>query len=252
MGGELITMIDLWKKFKIPHEKRTTILENISGLLQIFEGKRFTYEEFWALKNINFSLTEGESLGIIGENGSGKTTLLKVIANILRPDKGKVIVRGRIAPILELGIGFHPDLTARENISVYGSIMGLKGNEVKERMDSILAFAGLEKFRDAKLKSFSSGMQMRLAFSVAAETNPDIYLIDEALAVGDVEFYRKCIDKFEQIKEEKKTILLVSHDMKLMENFCDRTMFLSRGEIMFLGDTGEAIERYVEHMAGRK
>lgn len=252
MGDELITTTDVWKRFKIPHEKRTTILENIAGLFQIFEGKRFTYEEFWALKSISFSLAKGESLGIIGENGSGKTTLLKVISNILRPDKGKVIVRGRIAPILELGIGFHPDLTARENISVYGSIMGLKGNEIKERMDSILAFAGLEKFKDAKLKSFSSGMQMRLAFSVATETNPDIYLIDEALAVGDIEFYRKCIGKFEEIKEEKKTIVLVSHDMKLVESFCDRTMFLSRGEMVFLGNTVEAIERYMEDSPGRK
>jgi len=160
---------NLWKKFRIPHEKRTTILENLAGALQLLSGKTYTYEEFWALKSVNFHLCQGESLGVIGENGSGKSTLLKIIANILRPDKGAVTVHGRVAPILELGVGFHPDLTVKENILVYGSIMGLKNSEVKKRTDSILQFSGLERFRDAKLKNLSSGMQMRLGFSVTIE-----------------------------------------------------------------------------------
>jgi lipopolysaccharide transport system ATP-binding protein len=237
---------NLWKKFRIPHERRTTILENLAGLLQLLGGKTYTYEEFWALKSVSFHLGRGESLGVIGENGSGKSTLLKIIANILRPDKGSVAVHGRIAPILELGVGFHPDLTVKENILVYGSIMGLRNSEVKKRMDSILQFSGLERFRDAKLKNLSSGMQMRLGFSVAVEADPDIFLIDEALAVGDMEFQQKCIERFRQFKSEKKTIILVSHALNLVKEFCEKTLYLSKGEPVSLGETGAVIDEYVK------
>ena len=241
---QAIQVEDLWKKFKIPHERRTTVLENIAGALQILEGKRFTYEEFWALKAINFSAEYGESIGVIGENGSGKSTLLKVIANILRPNRGRVKASGRIAPILELGVGFHPDLTVKENVSVYGSIMGLKNSEVKKRMGSMLELSGLERFKDAKLKNLSSGMQMRLGFSVAIETNPDIFLIDEALAVGDMEFQQKCMDKFKEFKREKKTIVLVSHALNLVKEFCEKTVFLSRGEMLSLIHISEPTRPY--------
>jgi len=247
---QVIQVEDLWKKFKIPHERRTTILENIAGALQILEGKRFTYEEFWALKAINFNVNHGESIGVIGENGSGKSTLLKVIANILRPDRGKVKASGKIAPILELGVGFHPDLTVRENASVYGSIMGLKNSEVKKRMGSMLGFSGLERFKDAKLKNLSSGMQMRLGFSVAIETNPDVFLIDEALAVGDMEFQQKCMDKFKEFKGEKKTIVLVSHALDLVKEFCEKTLFLSRGEMVAFGNTEDTINEYMRRVRG--
>ena len=246
----VIEVEDLWKKFKIPHQRRTTILENIAGALQILEGKRFTYEEFWALKAINFSIQYGESVGVIGENGSGKSTLLKVIANILRPNRGRVKATGKIAPILELGVGFHPDLTVKENALIYGSIMGLKNSEVKKRMDSILQFSGLERFRDARLKNLSSGMQMRLGFSVAVETDPDIFLIDEALAVGDMEFQQKCLREFKKFKAEKKTIILVSHALDLVRQFCEKTLFLSRGEMVSFGETETVINEYVRRVRG--
>mgnify|MGYP001152884666 CR=1 FL=1 len=247
---QVIQVEDLWKRFKIPHERRTTILENIAGAFQILEGKRFTYEEFWALKAINFSVEYGESLGVIGENGSGKSTLLKVIANILRPSRGRVKANGKIAPILELGVGFHPELTAKENALIYGSIMGLKNSEVKKQMSSILQFSGLERFRDAKLKNLSSGMQMRLGFSVAIETDPDIFLVDEALAVGDMEFQQKCMEKFKEFKAEKKTIVLVSHALNLVKDFCEKTLFLSRGEMVAFGSTEDTVNEYVKSVRG--
>ena len=247
---EVIQVEDLWKKFRIPHERRMTILENIAGALQILEGKRFTYEEFWALKAVNFSVQYGESVGVIGENGSGKSTLLKVMANIMRPNRGVVKASGRIAPILELGVGFHPDLTVKENVLVYGSVMGLKNSEVKKRMGSILEFSGLERFKDTKLKNLSSGMQMRLGFSVAIETDPDIFLIDEALAVGDMEFQQKCMDKFKEFKGEKKTIVLVSHALNLVKEFCERTVFLSKGEMISFGNTDDVVSQYLKHVVG--
>ncbi len=239
-----VTVKDLWKKFKIPHEKRATILEKVAGVFQILSGKRFTYEEFWALREINFSVRQGESLGIIGENGSGKSTLLKLLANILRPDRGKIIAKGKIAPILELGVGFHPELTIEENTLIYGSILGLKNKEIKKQMDEILQFSGLERFRDAKLKNLSSGMQIRLGFSVAIETNPNIFLIDEALAVGDMEFQQKCINKFKDFKDQDKSIVLVSHDMNLVRQFCEETLFLSKGEAVDFGETDRVIKKY--------
>lgn len=247
---QVIQVEDLWKKFKIPHERRTTILENIAAALQILEKERFTYEEFWALKAINFTVNPGESLGVIGENGSGKSTLLKIIANILRPDRGRVKASGKIAPILELGVGFHPELTVKENALIYGSIMGLKNSEVKKRLNSMLQFSGLERFKDAKLKNLSSGMQMRLGFSVAIETNPDIFLIDEALAVGDMEFQQKCMDKFKAFKGEKKTIILVSHALNLVKEFCEKTVFLSRGELIGFGKTEDIVNEYVKRVGG--
>ena len=247
---EVIQVDDLWKKFKIPHERRTTILENIAGVLQILEGKRFTYEEFWALKAIDFSVECGESIGVIGENGSGKSTLLKVIANILRPSRGRVKVTGKIASILELGVGFHPELTVKENALVYGSIMGLKNSEVKKQMGSILRFSGLERFKDAKLKNLSSGMHVRLGFSVAIETNPDIFLIDEALAVGDMEFQQKCLDEFKKFKADKKTIVLVSHALDLVKKFCEKTLSLSRGEVISFGQTEAVVNEYVRRVRG--
>jgi lipopolysaccharide transport system ATP-binding protein len=244
----IVEVEDVWKRFKIPHEKRTTILENIAGVLQILGGKTLTYEEFWALKAVNFSISHGESIGVIGENGSGKSTLLRVIANILRPDKGKVTVDGKIAPILALGVGFHPELSVKENIVVYGSIMGLRSAHMKERIDSVLQFANLERFQDARLKNLSSGMQVRLGFSVAVETNPDIFLVDEALAVGDMDFQKKCIAKFQEFKKEGKTIILVSHAMSLVKEFCEKTLLLSRGEMISFGETEKVVNEYLKRV----
>jgi len=240
----IIQVEDLWKKFRIPHEKRTTIFENVAGILQILDRERFTYEEFWALKAISFSVETVEFISLTEENGSEKTTLLEAIARILRSDKGRVKVGGRVAPILELGVGFHPELTVKENVLVYGSIMGLKNRQIKKQMDHVLQFAGLERFRDARLKNLSSGMQVRLGFSVAVESDPDIFLLDEALAVGDLEFQQKCIDQFKQFKTEKKTVLFVSHALNLVKEFCIKTVFLSRGEMVQFGRTEDVIEKY--------
>jgi lipopolysaccharide transport system ATP-binding protein len=230
----------LHKTFRIPHEKRTTIFETLTGAFN-----PPTYETFHALKDINFKVEEGEALGIIGENGSGKSTLLKIIANILRPSSGRVTTLKKLTPFLELGIGFQYDLTAAENVRIYATIMGMQKKEINDRLDDIIEFAGLEKFRDTKLKNFSSGMQVRLAFSTAIQTDPEILLMDEVLAVGDMEFQQKCIDVLSKYRKSGVTIVFVSHDLGAVRRFCDKTLLLNKGEQVVIGDTGDVIDRYV-------
>lgn len=203
------------------------------------------HEEITVLKDVSFDVEEGEFLGIIGDNGSGKSTLLKIIARILRPSQGSIDVVGRVTPFLELGVGFHPELTVRENIGVYGTIMGLSRREINDRMEEIIDFAGLQKFSNAKLKNLSSGMQVRLAFSTAVQTEPNILLVDEVLAVGDMEFHEKCYNIFNRYKKEGVTVLFVSHDLGSVRRFCDRTLLLKRGEQIALGDTEEILDRYI-------
>ncbi len=231
---------NLWKTFQIPHEKRNTLFENLTCLLRPNQ-----YETYTVLKDINFKVDEGECIGIIGDNGSGKSTLLKIIANILRPTKGKVKVDGKMTPFLELGVGFQPDLTARENVGVYATIMGLSKNEIKNRTDDVLKFAGLEKFQDTKLKNLSSGMQVRLAFSTAIQTDPDVLLVDEVLAVGDMDFQQKCFDVFNRYRKEGVTILFVSHDLGAVRRFCDRTLLLGASEQRDFGCTEEILDKYI-------
>lgn len=236
-----IVVKDLWKSFRLPHEKRNTLFESITGIFDSKQG----YEEFVALKDINFTVKKGEAIGIIGENGCGKSTLLKVIANIFRPTKGSVKVNGKITPFLELGVGFQPDLTAKENIYIYGAIMGLSDREIDARLEEILDFSGLKRFEDTKLKNFSSGMHVRLAFSTAIQTDPEILLMDEVLAVGDMEFQQKCMDVFQRYIKEKKTIVFVSHDLNSVRRFCSKALLLRHGEQVAFGDTNEIIDRYV-------
>jgi len=211
-----------------------------------FEDK--SYEEFWALKNIHFSLARGESLGIIGPNGSGKSTLLKLMARVMKPNKGTIETTGSIAPILELGVGFHGDLSVKENAEVYGIILGISRSHMKRLVDPIIQFASLEKFRDTRLKHLSSGMQIRLAFSIAIQTAADIFLVDEALAVGDMEFQQKCLEKFRELKKNKKSIVLVSHDLNLIENYCEKCLYLLNGETVVFGTTQDAIRHYLGNM----
>ena len=237
----MIEVEHLWKNFRIPHEKRTTVFETLVGLFDIKKG----YEEFTALTDINFNAKKGEWLGVIGPNGSGKSTLLKIIANTIRPTRGRVNVNGRITSFLELGVGFQTDLTATENIYVYGAIIGFSDAEVKERIDGILDFAGLKRFANTKLKNFSSGMIVRLAFSTAIQTEPEILLLDEVLAVGDMEFQQKCFAVFERYRQEDKTVIFVTHDMNSVKKFCDRALLLNHGEQVAFGDTGEVIDEYV-------
>ena len=244
----IIEVEDLWKKFKIPHERKNTVLDTIASTLSLFGGRRSTFEEFWALKNVTFDVAKGGSIGIIGENGSGKTTLLRIIARVMRPDQGRISVNGRIAPMLELGLGFHPELTVKENVVVFGTIMGLKREKLRKQIESIVEFAELKRFEDAPLNTLSSGMQMRLAFSVAVETDAEIILVDEALAVGDMEFQRKCLGRFKEFKKQGRTIVLVSHDMNLVTEFCDNALFLSRGEIVASGNTKDVVKEYIRRV----
>jgi len=242
----VLVVDEVWKRFRIPHERRTTILEHLAGTLWVFEGKRYSYEEFWALRAINLRLEHGESLGLIGPNGSGKSTLLTLMARVMRPDRGRIRANGYIVPLLELGIGFHADLTVKENIVLYGIIMGIPRSEVRKRFDSVLDFAGLTKFEDAKLRNLSSGMQVRLAFSIAMQVEADIMLVDEALAVGDIEFQQKCLEKFRNFKKEGKTIVLVSHDMATIKDFCEKTMYLLNGGTRAFGSSEEVTDLYLE------
>jgi lipopolysaccharide transport system ATP-binding protein len=241
MSEDAIVVSDLSKVFRLPHEKKITLYESITGMLKGDKG----YEDFVALKNINFTVKKGEAVGIIGENGSGKSTLLKIIANILRPSSGSIKINGRITPFLELGVGFQPDLTAKENIYVYGAIMGMSDKEIDAKLEEILEFSGLKQFQDAKLKNLSSGMQVRLAFATAVQTDPEILLMDEVLAVGDMEFQQKCFDVFQRYIKEKKTIVFVSHDLSSIRHFCSKALLMKHGEQIVFGKTNDVIEKYV-------
>jgi ABC-type polysaccharide/polyol phosphate transport system ATPase subunit len=238
---DVIILEDVSKLFRIPHEKKLTVYENIVGIIK---GNRFNYEDFWALRNINFKVKRGETLGIIGKNGCGKSTLLKIIAGVLFSDTGYVKVNGKVAPFLELGVGFQPELTAEENVRLYGSIMGMNNYQIEKKFDEIFKFAELEKFKNTKLKNFSSGMYLRLAFSTAVSTNPDILLIDEVLSVGDESFQEKSLSKMMEFKKQKKTIILVSHDYNTIKNFCETAILIDRGKIITMGASSQVIDQY--------
>ena len=229
------------KKFRIPHEKKNTVFQNIVGLIK----RQFDYEEFWALKDISFEVGKGEALGIIGRNGSGKSTLLKILALVLYPDSGSVSLNGKVASFLQLGVGFQPELTARENVYLYSSILGLRRKQVEKVYDEIFDFAELKKFENMKLKNFSSGMNLRLAFSTAIYAVPDTLLIDEIFAVGDEAFRKKCRDKMSQFKAEGKTIVFVSHALDTVKELCQRSILLNEGQIITMGDTEKVINVYL-------
>ena len=236
-----IIVDNISKKFRIPHEKKSTIFQNIVGLIK----RQFDYEEFWALKDVSFEVNKGEAFGIIGRNGSGKSTLLKILAKVLYPDSGSVSLDGKVASFLQLGVGFQPELTARENVYIYSSILGLRRKQVNTLYDDIFDFAELKKFENMKLKNFSSGMNLRLAFSTAIHAIPDTLLIDEVLAVGDEAFRKKCQDKINQFKTEGKTIVFVSHALDTVKELCQRAMLLNEGRIVTMGDTEKVINDYL-------
>ncbi len=231
----------LCKRFRIPKEKRRTIYENILGLLQ---WNDHSYDTFEALSDVSLSIQEGETLGVIGPNGSGKSTLLKLLAGVLYPDSGSIRIKGRIAPFLELGVGFQPELTARDNIYLYASILGLSKRDVDRRYDHILDFAELRRFQNMRLRNFSSGMYVRLAFSIAIETNPDILLLDEVFAVGDEQFQKKCASRIEDFRRSGKTIVFVSHDMSAVRKLCENSILLSGSNVVMTGKTPSVIEAY--------
>jgi lipopolysaccharide transport system ATP-binding protein len=240
-NGSAIRVDGLSKRFRIPHEKKLTFFEHIVGLLR---GGAYTYEDFLALQDVSFSVKNGETFGVIGPNGCGKSTLLKVLAGVLYPDSGSIKVNGRIAPFLELGVGFQEELTARDNVYLYGAIMGLTKRDIDNRYEEIMDFAELRRFENMKLRNFSSGMYVRLAFSTAIQTDPDIMLVDEVLAVGDEAFQQKCSQKIDEIRSSGKTILLVSHDLEMVSELCSRCLLMKGGRIVFLGDTKSALDEY--------
>ena len=209
------------------------------------------YEKIRALDDVSFEVQEGEFLGIIVPNGSGKSTLLKVLAGILVPNKGTMEISGKISPFLELGVGFNMDLTARENVYQNGIILGLSRKEVDKRFDKIIEFSELERFVDTKMKNFSSGMHVRLAFSVAIQVDADILLMDEVLAVGDMHFQQKCFDVFNKYKEQKKTIILVTHDMSAVQRYCTLAIFLNEGKIVMDGKPEEVVAEYTRFATGQ-
>lgn len=235
---------NLSKTFKLPHERRDTLKEN---LLKI--AKKRTYEQFHALRNVSLGIQKGDFVGIVGRNGSGKTTLLKIIAGIYQPSEGKVQVYGRIAPFLELGIGFQPELSARENIIVNATLLGMTRPQIREKFEEIVRFAEIKNFLDLKIKNYSSGMKARLAFSIAKEADADIYLCDEVLAVGDEGFQRKCLEVFQQWKKQGKTIILVSHNSDQIEQLCTRAVLLEKGQLIKDGKPQEIVDEYHQRLA---
>jgi ABC-2 type transport system ATP-binding protein len=228
------------KRFRLYRER------NQSLKAALMRGKRAAYEEFWALRDVSFEIPTGSTFGLIGENGSGKSTLLKCIARILRPESGSVRTAGSVAALLELGSGFHPEMSGRDNVYLNGSILGMKKAEIDRKFDEIVDFSGIEAFIDQPVKNYSSGMYVRLGFSVAINIDPDILLVDEVLAVGDASFQEKCMAKFAEFKRVGKTVVLVSHATSSVRAMCDRAAWLSHGEVQEVGDASDVVVDYVD------
>lgn len=240
--GVAIKVENLSKTFRLPHEKHSSV----KSLFVNFYKRKRTYEVQHALKDVSFEIKKGEFFGIVGRNGSGKSTLLKLMAGIYSPTRGRVIVNGSLTPFIELGVGFNPELTGRENVYLNGALLGFSRKEMNKMYNEIVEFAELEKFMDQKLKNYSSGMQVRLAFSIAIRAHSDILLIDEVLAVGDASFQRKCFGHFESLKKQNKTVILVSHDMGAVKRFCNRAALITDGKLTYIGSADQVAELY-EH-----
>ena len=235
----MITFEQVNKIFLLPHDRKSTLRQRFVSIFQ-----ENTYEQLYALRNINLKIKEGEFLGIIGKNGSGKSTLLKLVAKVLEPTSGTISVNENVAPFLELGVGFQGDLTVKDNIFFYGALLGMSRKQITKKYDQIVDFAGLERFVDAKLKNLSSGMQVRLGFSITVAVENPILLVDEVLAVGDIDFQQKCYNTFETFKKDGRTILFVTHDLNAIERFCDRVVLLENGEINAQGKSSVVVAEY--------
>src|SRR2546429_7125669 len=256
MSDIAISVEQLSKSFKIDHESigrraYRTLHDDLIGLpkrllSRLSRNGRSTSEIFWALKNISFDVKQGEVVGIIGRNGAGKSTLLKILNRITEPTSGGADVYGRVGALLEVGTGFHPELTGRENVFLNGAILGMSRAEIRKKFDEIVAFAEIEQFLDTPVKRYSSGMYVRLAFAVAAHLDPEILLVDEVLAVGDAEFQKKCLGKMENVvTTEGRTLIFVSHDMDAICHLCSRCILLRQGEIAKLGNTSDVVAAYL-------
>lgn len=241
MSDDVAIRVDgVSKTFKLPHEKNSSI----KGALINFARHKRGYEKQQVLDSVSFEIKRGEFFGIVGRNGSGKSTLLKLLAGIYTPDSGGIQVNGKLTPFIELGVGFNPELTGRENVFLNGALLGFSRKEMLAMYDEIVEFAELERFMDQKLKNYSSGMQVRLAFSIAIRANTDILVLDEVLAVGDAAFQQKCNDYFEKLKENNKTIILVTHDMNAVKSFCSRALLIEDGEIKLEGSPDAVANQY--------
>lgn len=228
------------KSFKLPHEKNDSLKTKLISL----KDRKRGYEVQKVLKNISFEVKKGEFFGIVGRNGSGKSTLLKIISEIYTPDKGEVSISGKLTPFIELGVGFNPELSGRENVFLNGALLGFNRKEIEAMYTDIVEFAELERFMDQKLKNYSSGMQVRLAFSIAIQANSDILVLDEVLAVGDEAFQRKCFEYFEKLKSENKTVILVTHSMESVRKYCNRAMFIKDGKVVATGNPEQVADEY--------
>lgn len=237
-----VEVSDLSKKYIIGKQKDSSLRGFLSNLFRFNTDK---VDDFWALRDINFTINKGEVIGIIGRNGAGKSTLLKILSQITKPTTGQIKINGRIASLLEVGTGFHPELTGRENIFLNGTILGMSRKEVKAKFDAIVEFSGVEKFLDTPVKRYSSGMYVRLAFAVAAHLDPEILIIDEVLAVGDAEFQKKCLGKMKDVANEGRTVLFVSHNISAVKNLCTKSLFIQNGKMMNFGDTPSIISEYL-------
>jgi ABC-2 type transport system ATP-binding protein len=234
------------KRFRLQHERYSSLKE------RAIHFGRVTTEDFWALQNVSFEVEEGTTVGLLGHNGSGKSTLLKCIAGILLPTSGEIRTRGRVAALLELGAGFHPDLSGRENVYLNASLLGLSKKEVDSKFDEIVAFAELEPFIDNQVKYYSSGMYVRLGFAVAVNTDPDILIVDEVLAVGDEMFQRKCLDRVKVFQREGRTIVVVTHAADTIRQVCDLAGVFDKGHLVAFGEPGDAVRAFREHLMSRK
>lgn len=241
-----VSVVGAGKTFRIPHQQATTLKERALHPL-----RAATYRELAALRDISVEIPQGEFFGIVGRNGSGKSTLLKCLARIYGIDRGRIAINGRLSPFIELGVGFNPELTARDNVTINAIMLGLSRREAHRRFDEIIAFAELEEFLDLRLKNYSSGMHVRLAFAVAIQVDAEILLVDEVLAVGDAAFQQKCFDQFLRLKREGRTIVFVTHDMGAVERFCDRAMLIEQGATVAIGDPADIARRYNELNFGR-
>ena len=266
MSNTVVQVENVGKKYIISHQTQSsfpTVRDRITEgagylkrkLFSAVSGKSFpepTHEEFWALKDVSFEVKEGERIGIIGRNGAGKSTLLKLLSRITEPSTGEMTIRGRVASLLEVGTGFHPELTGRENIYLNGSILGMNKAEIKRKFDEIVAFSEVEKFLDLPVKHYSSGMYVRLAFAVAAHLEPEILIVDEVLAVGDLAFQKKCLGKMSQVSQEGRTILFVSHNMLAVKNLCQRAIWLEGGKFKEGGAAAKVVSDYLQSYTSQR
>lgn len=241
MSESAVSIAGVTKRFRVYHERNQTLKA------AVMRGRRSSYEDFQALRDVGFEIPAASTFGLIGDNGSGKSTLLKCIAGILQPDAGTITARGRMAALLEVGSGFHPELSGRDNVYLNGSILGMSRKEIDAKFDEIVDFSGVEQFIDQPVKNYSSGMYVRLGFSVAINVDPEILLVDEVLAVGDAAFQDKCTEKFAEFGREGRTVVVVSHSMPSLRNMCDQVAWLDHGTLVETGTAKPILERYLDH-----